>query len=175
VKKVLALEVSPTIAAGIEQDGSLEVVLTDGTSIPVPEGSVDVAFSNQLMEHLHPDDALVQLRNIHRALAAGGRYVCFTPSRITGPYDVSRHFDRVATGFHLHEYTTGELVRLFRRVGFRRVELLVRAGRHIRATATWPVTLAETLLTALPLGPRRAIGRRVRPNVFNSIRLMGIK
>jgi hypothetical protein len=32
------------------------------------------------MEHLHPEDAFEQLRNIIRALAPGGRYVCITPT-----------------------------------------------------------------------------------------------
>jgi predicted SAM-dependent methyltransferase len=34
--------------------------------------SVDLAYSNQLMEHLHPDDASEQLANVYRALKPGG-------------------------------------------------------------------------------------------------------
>src|SRR5688572_8037184 len=51
---------------------NVRFVQTDGQSIDVATGSVDVAFSDQLMEHLHPDDAIAQLRNIHRALKPGG-------------------------------------------------------------------------------------------------------
>ena len=38
-------------------------------------GSVDVAYSDQLMEHLHPDDALVQLTNVVRAQAGRSIYL----------------------------------------------------------------------------------------------------
>ena len=85
----------------------IHVVLSDGVSVEVPAASVTLAYSNQLMEHLHPDDALVQLRNIVRALAPGGLYVRH-PNRLTGPHDISMYFDRVATGFHLKEYTATE-------------------------------------------------------------------
>ena len=61
------------------------------------------------MEHLHPDDALEQLQNIYSALVPGGIYLCITPNRLSGPQDVSRDFDMVATGFHLKEYTISEL------------------------------------------------------------------
>jgi predicted SAM-dependent methyltransferase len=93
-------------------------VLSDGVSVPVPPGSVNVAYSYQLMEHLHPEDAFEQLENIYAALAPGGLYICITPNRLSGPHDISYYFDNEATGFHLKEYTTWELSRLFKRAGF---------------------------------------------------------
>ena len=96
-------------------------VLSDGSSIPIPAESVDVAYSNQLMEHLHPNDALEQLGNIYRSLKYGGIYCCITPSRVSGPHDISVYFDTVARGLHLKEYSYRELHDLFRRAGFRRV------------------------------------------------------
>ena len=38
-----------------------------------------------------------------------GVYICITPNRVSGPHDVSRGFDEVATGFHMHEYTGREI------------------------------------------------------------------
>src|SRR5581483_7134702 len=52
-------------------------------------------------------------------------YICVTPNRLSGPHDVSRNFDTVATGFHLKDYTIGELAALFQQVGFRRVNAFV--------------------------------------------------
>jgi SAM-dependent methyltransferase len=75
------------------------------------------------MEHLHPEDAFDQLREIHRVLAPGGVYVCVTPNRVSGPHDISRHFDDIATGLHLREYSTRELTTLFRRAGFSRLRV----------------------------------------------------
>ena len=154
--KVYALEVSEEITDGAAQQANLEVVITDGRSVPVPPGSVDVAFSDQLMEHLHPDDAVEQLGNIHRALAPGGVYLCITPNRLSGPHDISRLFDPVATGLHLREYTNQELAALMRTVGFSRLRtFLTFRGR----TVTAPVLAAEALeLSARAAGP---LGRRV--------------
>lgn len=98
VKKVYAVDVSARIAGRETTPENFELIISDGSSVPVPPGSVDLAFSNQLMEHLHPDDAADQLRNLSRALKKGGRYVCITPHRFSGPHDVSKHFDEVATG-----------------------------------------------------------------------------
>ena len=41
-----------------------------------------------------PEDAVEQLRHLHAALAPGGVYLCITPSRLTGPHDISYLFDR---------------------------------------------------------------------------------
>ncbi len=76
VKKVIAIDVSSEITKQIKTPDNFSLILSDGSSIPVAENSVDVAYSNQLMEHLHPDDAMKQLKNIVRALAPGGIYLC---------------------------------------------------------------------------------------------------
>jgi SAM-dependent methyltransferase len=142
--------------------------------VPLPPDSVDVAFSNQLMEHLHPDDALEQLGGIWRALRPGGVYICITPNRISGPHDISQHFDPVATGFHLKEYTTEELSGLFRQVGFRKVQsLLGWRGFSVPVPAA-PVIACEAVLARLPSTPRRRLGRTVG-RAFLGVRLVGTK
>ncbi len=90
VKAVVAVDVSNEITSHVTPPTNFRLVISDGTSIPVPPGTIDLAFSNQLMEHLHPDDAAEQLREIFKALAPGGTYLCFTPNSMTGPHDVSR-------------------------------------------------------------------------------------
>lgn len=175
VKKAIAVEVSETMAASNNAPPNFQLVLSDGVGIPVPPGSVDVAYSQQLMEHLHPDDALEQLRNLYTALKPGGRYFCVTPNRVTGPHDISRHFDDVATCFHLKEYTIGELARLFREVGFRQVALYVSTGRRPQAVATWPFEAVESMLMPLPRRQRVALAGLVRPRVLFSFRLLGVK
>src|SRR5262245_25324986 len=65
VKRVIAVDVSNEITAHVTPPPNFQLVISDGTSIPVPSGSINVAFSNQLMEHLHPDDAAEQLREIY--------------------------------------------------------------------------------------------------------------
>jgi len=46
--------------------------------VPVPASTVDLAYSNQVMEHLHVEDGLEQVRNIYNALVPGGAFVCVT-------------------------------------------------------------------------------------------------
>lgn len=114
VKKVYGTDVSAEITKNLECPRNFELILSDGSSIPLPANSVNVVYSNQLMEHLHPDDAVEQLTHIYRVLAKQGKYVCVTPNRLSGPHDVSGYFDKVATGFHLKEYTHRDLSDLFK-------------------------------------------------------------
>jgi SAM-dependent methyltransferase len=118
VHHVYAIDVSVEITPSTDQPANFDFILSDGRSISVPAGSVTMAYSNQVIEHLHPDDALEQLQNIAHALAPDGVYICQTPNAYLGPSDISKHFDDVATGLHLKEYTTSELISLFRTAGF---------------------------------------------------------
>lgn len=70
--QVTAVEVSGDIVPR-DLPANVQVALSDGVSIPVADASADVVYSNQLMEHLHPDDAAEQLANIAvRCAPAGG-------------------------------------------------------------------------------------------------------
>ena len=149
-KQVFAVDVSKEITKSSTIPGNFHLVLSDGCSIPVPKESINVAFSNQLMEHLHPDDALEQLQNIFAALAAGGIYLCITPNRLNGPHDISMYFDDVATGFHLREYTITELSKLFKAVGFSKTNVFIWQGGIFLMLPVAPFTLIELLLSTLP-------------------------
>jgi SAM-dependent methyltransferase len=151
--------VSHEITNGLTCPANFRLVISDGVSVPAPAGSVDVAYSNQLLEHVHPDDVEQQLRNVYAALRPGGVYICRTPNALSGPHDISAFFEDVACGFHLKEYTFGELRRLFGRVGFRRLRAIV-GGRGVNlplATPLAPLVALETLLAAAP----RRLGRRL--------------
>ena len=153
--KVYAVDISDQHARTLP--ANVELVISNGTSIPVPPASVDVAFSDQLMEHLHPDDAREQLRDIHRALKPGGVYFCITPNRLYGPSDISGHFDDEARGFHLREYNLREVAAILRGSGFDRIRTYAGArGFFVR----FPRILLEGLEWALErLSPR--LRRRV--------------
>lgn len=173
--KVLAIDVSDEITRKRELPANLQLVISDGSSIPVPPDSVDVAYSNQLMEHLHPDDALDQLRGLHAALKPGGVYICITPSRLTGPHDISGEFDRKATGFHLKEYTVGDLAALFRQVGFVKVSIIFGGRGKFMLLPAWTAIIFENLLDLLPHGLRKAIALRPPFRWLFGVRLAGFK
>lgn len=157
--KAIAIDVSETISKQQTVPQNFSLILSDGCSIPVPENSIHLAYSNQLMEHLHPDDALEQLENIYTSLAPGACYLCITPSRLTGPHDISQHFDSVATGFHLKEYTVGELTKIFKAAGFRKIYNCAGAkGLYFRVPAS-VITALETLIGLLPAKIGRPLAR----------------
>jgi SAM-dependent methyltransferase len=172
---VYAVDVSSTITQATDAPANFTLLLSDGSSIPAPAGSVTLAFSNQLMEHLHPDDALEQLANIYTALAPGGVYVCVTPNRLSGPHDISRYFDRVATGFHLKEYTMEELAPMFRRAGFRTVHQCAPTKDGVLLLPDALSLSIERTMAALPnsLRDRALRVRRLRKLV--DIRLVACK
>ena len=155
--------------------GNVQVVLTDGRDIDVPAGSVDLAFSDQLMEHLHPDDALEQLRNIHRALKPGGVYMCVTPNRVYGPSDISAFFDDEPRGFHLKEYTLSEMLGIFREAGFPRAHVYIGARGHFLRAPAFFVRAVEATLQALPAKLRRRLADMKVFRALLGLRVAAIK
>jgi len=122
-KKVYAVDVSEEITKNRNIPDNFELILSDGSSIDVPENSVKLAYSNQLLEHLHPDDAKYQLHQIYRALSPGGVYYFVTPHKFNGPTDVSRFFDEEARGLHIKEYSLSGVYDLLGAAGFEKVTL----------------------------------------------------
>jgi SAM-dependent methyltransferase len=175
VERVYAVDVSERIMRGGRHLPNLVPVLSDGVAIPLPSGSIDVAFSNQLIEHLHPRDALEQLREVHRSLVPGGRYLCITPNRLYGPRDVSAHFDEVATGLHLKEYSAGELRALLREAGFSRVRFYAGArGAYCRVPYAL-VRMLECFLQVLPCRLRRPLADNPLARALLGLRVAAIK
>jgi SAM-dependent methyltransferase len=159
VRKSYGLEVSAELTRNLPRTENFQLLLSKGTDVPLPDNSVDVAYSYQLIEHIHPDDVVAQCREVFRVLKPGGMYYCITPNRLSGPHDISRYFDHEATGLHLKEYSIGDLVKLYRQVGFGSVwvERVVKGQR-------WPAPLLPTILLeraieCLPWRARQAVAR----------------
>lgn len=148
---VYAVDVTNEIVKDITFPSNVSFRISDGCSIPIPKDTVDVAYSDQLIEHLHPEDAFEHLQSVHQTLAPGGKYICVTPNRLYGPHDVSQHFDENATGLHLKEYTVTELAALFRKTGFKhlRIYTFTRQFSHIRVPLL-VIQIVEGILGRLP-------------------------
>lgn len=175
VKQVYAIDVSDEITKDLTYPENFQLILSDGTNIPVPQNSIDVAYSNQLMEHLHPDDALSQLQNIYRALRLGGIYICITPNRLNGPHDISKHFDTEATGFHLKEYTHTELSGLLKKVGFSNIEVFIGIKGIYSRIPLFIQIVIEKLLSGFPHTRRLLITKQVPSRFFLGNPIIGIK
>jgi SAM-dependent methyltransferase len=176
VRKVYAVDVSNEITTGVELPENVEIRICDGITMPVADGSLDVAYSNQVMEHLHPDDAFEQLRNIYNCLTPGGVYMCVTPNRLSGPHDISKYFnDSVASGFHLKEYTVAELDELFHRAGFTRVKACIGGRGHYFCTYALPVESLEKILALLSSSVRRTLANRFLVSGILGVRIVGTR
>lgn len=175
VKKVYAIDVSDEITQNLAKPANFELVISDGCSIPVQAGSVDVIYSNQLMEHLHPDDAYDQLRDIYKALVPGGIYICFTPHRFSGPHDISGYFNETALGFHLREYTNAELGSMFREVGFSSIKGFLGAKGTFVSVPLLLSLWTETLLTGLTYSQRQTLSSWGLVRLMLGIRLLALK
>jgi SAM-dependent methyltransferase len=176
VRRVYAIDVSAEITRHLAYPKNFDLIISNGCNVPVPEASIDVAYSNQLMEHLHPDDAIEQLRNVYRALVPGGVYICITPNRLSGPHDISKYFDEVATGLHLKEYTLGELDEFLHKVGFRKTQAYISGkGIYIRCSCSF-IRLCERAVGALPPSLRKWIAASMilRP-LLTTLTVVGIK
>lgn len=174
-RRVYAVEVSEQITREVEPPLNFQLVLTDGYSLPLPDAVADIAFSDQLMEHLHPEDALDQLQEIFRCLAPGGAYVCVTPNRLYGPRDISEYFDETATGLHLREYSAREVRAIFQQAGFKRVKFYAGAKRWFIVCPYPLIAAVERVLDALPYKLRKRLADNGPARAFLGLRVAAFK
>ena len=176
VRHSYGVDVSPVITADNDTPNYTPLYCQDGITLPLPDATATVVFSNMLLEHLHPQDAERHVAVVFRVLRPGGVYVCRTPHRLSGPTDISGHFDTQATGFHLKEYTLREMRRLFRSAGFTPLRLKPRLLNRVVPVPLFAAMAVEPLLACLPHRLRRAVCRTrlVRP-VFGTITLAAYK
>ncbi len=175
VKTAYLVDVADIIAQHPDCPANTVFVRTDGVSIDVPPASIDLAYSNQMMEHLHPDDGLEQMRQVYRALKPGGVYICVTPHRYNGPHDISRYFDAYPTGLHLKEYTSTEVMHLMRLVGFQQVRAYAGGkGRYVLIPML-PVIIVEQMIGLLDRSTQRKVADSALSRLLLGVRLIAYK
>lgn len=174
VRQAYGVDVSARLRSR-EHPSDCPFIVADALQLPIAAARIDVAYSNQFVEHLHPDDILPHLEEVRRVLSPGGVYVCVTPNRLHGPHDVSRGFDTYATGMHLREYTASELSELFRRACFSQVKVHLAVKRTQWILPRRVVLLIESLLQCLPPAWRLALGGSLPFRLLSVVRVSGRK
>ena len=158
------------------EDQSVRWHTTDGVHLDhfEPAGSYDVVISNQVIEHMHPDDLQTHFQSVYAILRPGGFYILATPHCYTGPCDVSSVFgSSTCEGQHLKEYTYRELSEIAKSAGFGKVAASLRFPHAIRRSSqsfkaetsrayqTYLETV-ETLIQVVPVAFRRTVTRIAR-------------
>lgn len=158
VEKVYGVDVSYELTENEMNPKNFKLIISDGTSVPIDPNTIDLAYSNQYMEHIHPEDMVEQLENIFAALKHGGIYICRTPHKQSGPHDISKWFSETTDGMHLIEYTYNDLNSIFRRIGFKKVKAIIGArGYYIPfPLPIFLVIFLEKMLGSLPFGKELA-------------------
>ena len=133
----------------------LQFDVMDATRLEFGDASFDLAYSIDLVEHLHPDDVSRHLREVHRVLRPRGRYIVKTPSVLTGPHEGE---DPGTQGFlHFQEFRFGTLLPLLRQAGFDRFRapaFSMRFSCRIPGPSFYPAEanrLAERIALLAPL------------------------
>ena len=88
----------------------------------LPDGSVDILYSDNVFEHFCPDEAPVIYAELAKKLAPGAALLLVIPNRLIGPFDISGKFLQTgekAKGFHFMEMTFGEVAKAFAPHGIR--------------------------------------------------------
>jgi SAM-dependent methyltransferase len=78
VERVYAVDVSGRSLRSALPPLNVRLVLCDGVRIPPPDTKVDLAWSDEFMDRLPPEDALAHLQSVQRSLAPGGEYLFTT-------------------------------------------------------------------------------------------------
>jgi SAM-dependent methyltransferase len=155
VQQAYGVDISDQRNTDDEAPENFELIVYDGYTLDKPApGTIDIIFSDQLIEHFHPDDTRRHFKLARKLLRPGGLYVFRTPHAYTGPHDVSMYFCDEAEGFHLKEWTYAELGQLLSDLKFASVHCYRFAkGRGVRIPFSTALSL-EKLLAAMP--PRYA-------------------
>ncbi len=125
-RHVIGLELDgPTAAHVARRYGDrVDVTRADLQALPLPDGSVDVVVTLQVIEHLR--DQVGFLRECARVLRPGGRLHCSTPNRLTfSPGNALD--DRPLNPFHTYELAATDLAALVSGAG---LEIAAMRGLH---------------------------------------------
>lgn len=165
------IEISETMVNMANELGGATVVQGTADRLNFQDGFFDCVFSQEMIEHLHPDDSKIHIQDAFRVLRSNGIFSIETPNRTTGPQDVSRGVGSEAQGLHLKEYSVAELIQLLHENGFIKIrsllapQVLARRLRIIHLMTRVPAEVKmvqDALLNLIPFQEAKSyIGKAI--------------
>jgi ubiquinone/menaquinone biosynthesis C-methylase UbiE len=129
VKLVYGIDISDQRNPKDEAPENFKMIVYDGYKLnEIESNSIDVVFSDQLIEHFHPEDTKLHFKLVHRILKNGGKYIFRTPHSHSGPHDISKFFCDEAKGFHLKEWKYTEIKELLQDLEYMRFRTFWHGG-----------------------------------------------
>jgi SAM-dependent methyltransferase len=141
-----AVDINPAVKEHAASD--VEVVLAPGGRMTgVGDDSADVVFASNFFEHLLRDEIVATLREVHRVLARGGRFLILQPNIRFCASDYWMFFDHITPiddralveAMELNGFETVEVIDRFlpytTKRRFPRVTLLLEV--YLRAPLVW--------------------------------------
>jgi len=123
VKLVYGIDISDQRSKTSVTPENFKLIVYDGYDLEeVEDNSIDIVFSDNLIEHFHPEDTKSHFELVHRILKEGGKYVFRTPHSFSGPHDISSYFSDEPEGFHLKEWTYIELKRMLKELKYSKLD-----------------------------------------------------
>lgn len=97
----------------------------------VTKEKYDVALSDNVLEHLVPEDARLHLESIFQNLKTGGKLIIIMPNRLFSPWDITRIKDfsqsgrLKAEGGHVNESTHIAMADQLKEIGFKKFSTIL--------------------------------------------------
>ena len=93
VKYVYGIDISDQKGQTNNMPDNFKLIIYDGYDLgEIEDNSIDIIFSDQLIEHLYPKDTKFHFELAYRILKKGGKYIFCTPHAFSGPHDISKYF-----------------------------------------------------------------------------------
>ncbi|HUV36776.1 MAG TPA: class I SAM-dependent methyltransferase [Patescibacteria group bacterium] len=161
--RVYAIDISDQRDRIESLPANLRLIVYDGYELDMEDECVDVVFSDHLIEHIHPQDTMLHFKLAWRILKRGGVYIFRTPHAYAGPHDISGYFSDEPEGFHIKEWTYGELKRMISNAAYRRFltfgnrrDIVIRVPYRL-------LSLYEGVLDLLPARTAKRISASLLP------------
>jgi hypothetical protein len=149
---------------------NFKLIVYDGYNLDeIKSNSIDIVFSDQLIEHFHPEDTKLHFESVYRILKVGSKYVFRTPHSLTGPHDVSRYFSDEPECFHLKEWTYIEIKRMLMELNYSNFSTHWRAkGIDFRLPYNY-FAICEQILGLIPDRYRRVAAKYLIPSLYGVV------
>lgn len=167
VNYVMGVDISDQTSHTQHRPDNFELIIYDGYNLDqVKNNSVDIVFSDQLIEHFHPEETELHFKIVHRILKPHGLYVFRTPHELTGPHDVSMYFSDKPECFHLKEWNYIEMKSLVKDIGYSKF-VSYWSARSLKVRLPYfYFHAAEKFFGSLPKSKIRKITQVFLPSLF---------